>query len=82
MIGAMEDLTERREVEAARQTSDTRYRTLFDYAPDGILIADAGSVYLDGNPSICRMLGLSREELVGLRASDIVDAAEVLEEKA
>ena len=77
MIGAMQDLTERRETEAARWTSDTRYRTLFDYAPDGILIADAGSVYLDANPSICRMLGLSRQELIGLCASDIVDVAEV-----
>ena len=28
------------------------YRTLFEYAPDGILIADPNSYYIDANPSI------------------------------
>jgi len=49
-----------------------KYQTLFDYAPDGILIADAESYYLDANPAMCRMLGYSRDELIGLHATDIV----------
>lgn len=65
MVGAMQDLS-------ARQLAEGRYRTLFDYAPDGILIADEHSFYLDANPSICRMLGYTREEFIGLHASDIV----------
>jgi PAS domain S-box-containing protein len=70
------DLTERRQAEAAGRTSEGRYRTLFDYAPDGIVIADHDSHYLDVNPSMCRMMGYSREEFIGLHASDIVDPAE------
>ena len=71
------DITERKRAEKARRASEARYRTLFDYAPDGILIADHESYYIDANPSMCRMLGYSRDELIGLHASDIVVAEEV-----
>jgi PAS domain S-box-containing protein len=57
--------------ESAQLLAETQ-RTLFDYAPDGILIANAEGYYLDANPSMCRMLGLSREEIVGRNALDIV----------
>jgi PAS domain S-box-containing protein len=63
--------------DAARRVTESRYRTLFDYAPDGIVIADQKSYYLDANPSICRMLGYTREEFIGLHASDIVAPAEL-----
>jgi PAS domain S-box-containing protein len=71
------DITERKRAEEARQTSEGRYRTLFDFAPDGIVIADAESTYLDANPSMCRMLGYSHDEFVGLNASDIVVTSEI-----
>jgi len=71
------DITERRQMEAARQMSEARYRALFEYAPDGIVIADRESYYLDANPSLCRMLGYSLDEFIGLHASDIVVPAEV-----
>lgn len=70
------DVTERKQAEAERLLSEARYRTLFEYAPDGIVIADAGSRYLDANAAMCRMLGYTREELIGLHASDIVTAGE------
>lgn len=72
-----EDITERKEAEAALRATQGRYRTLIDYAPDGILIATPDSYYLDANPSMCQMLGRSRDEIVGLHASDIVVPSEV-----
>ncbi len=57
--------------------SEARYRLLFDYAPDGIVIADTESYYLDANASACQLLGYSRHELIGLHASDIVIEAEL-----
>ena len=57
--------------------SEARYRTLFEYAPNGLLIANAESYYLDANASMCRMLGYAREELIGKHASDIVVADEI-----
>jgi PAS domain S-box-containing protein len=74
---SIEDITARTESEAAVRESEARYRSLFDYAPDGIVIADAQSYYIDANRSIARMLGYEREELIGLHASDIVAPAEI-----
>jgi PAS domain S-box-containing protein len=72
-----QDITTRKRAEDAQRASETRYRTLFDYAPDGIVIADRNSYYLDANASICRMLGYTRDEFVGLHASDIVVPEEI-----
>jgi PAS domain-containing protein len=72
------DITERKRVDRRRgSASEASYRTLFDYAPDGIVIADSQSFYLDANASMCRMLGYTREELIGLNASDIVAKKEI-----
>jgi len=65
------------ESDSKRQSGEARYRALFEYAPDGILIADSESYYLDANPSICQMLGYSRDELIGMHASDIVVQSEI-----
>ena len=77
MMGVRLDITEHRQAQAAILQSETRYRALFEYAPDGILISDTLSNQLDANPSICRMLGYTREELIGLHTSDFVTLAEV-----
>ncbi len=71
------DISEQRKAEASRRALQARYRALFEHAPDGIVIANAESYYLDANASICRMLGYTRDELVGLHASDIVVPAEI-----
>ena len=77
---ALKEVEERRErdaAELARRMNELRYRTLFEYAPDGIVIADPNSTYLEANTSICRMLGYTREEMIGKHATDIVIPAEV-----
>ncbi|ACT48131.1 PAS domain S-box protein [Methylotenera mobilis] len=63
--------------QSVHQIGEASYRALFEYAPDGILIADAQSYYLDANPSICNMLGYTRDELIGMHATDIVVQSEV-----
>ena len=57
--------------------NEARYRTLFEYAPDGIIIADLEGYYIDANPGICQMLGYTRDELVGMHASNIVVETEI-----
>ncbi|HET9767089.1 MAG TPA: ATP-binding protein [Thermoanaerobaculia bacterium] len=63
---AMEDVTERDRVDRAVQTSEARYRRLFQTAKDGILILDAhtGRV-IDANPFMADLLGYSCEEFLG-----------------
>ena len=51
---------------------ECRYRTLLKHSPDGILIADPSSNYIDASPGMCRMLGYTSDELIGLHAADIV----------
>jgi len=47
------------------QSSELRYRRLFEAAQDGILILDAGSGSItDVNPFLINMLGYSRDELI------------------
>jgi PAS domain S-box-containing protein len=71
------DRIEREKAGLALSRSEARYRTLFDYAPYGIVIADRQSRYLDANATACRMLGYPREEFIGLDATHIVVPAEV-----
>ena len=59
------------------KASEALYRSLFEYSPDGILIADSEGFYLDANPSVCQMLGYTREALIGLNATSIVATTEI-----
>jgi PAS domain S-box-containing protein len=43
LVGVCQDITEYRRAEEEVDTSEARYRTLFEYAPDGIVIADPDS---------------------------------------
>lgn len=77
LVGMGIDISARTEAENARRLSEARYRTLFECAPEGIIIADGNSVYLDANSTMCQMLGYTRDELIGLNASHIVDTSEI-----
>ena len=69
---AIDDITERKKMEAALQVSETRYRRLFETAQDGILIldADTGEIF-DINPFLVEMLGYPHEALLGKRLWEI-----------
>jgi len=67
--GVNQDITERRQAEAALIESEARYRTLFDQARDSILllemVPDGVPVILDANEAALHMHGYSREEIIG-----------------
>jgi PAS domain S-box-containing protein len=70
--GTVRDMTVVKRAEEAIQASESRYRALFDHSPDGVLIAGIGTkCFTHANPSICRMLGYTREELRVLGVADI-----------
>lgn len=72
LVGVGIDISARKAAEEAMRLSEARYRTLFEQAPDGLLLSDSDSRYLDANASMCQMLGYRREELIGLSAMDIL----------
>src|SRR5690606_6849805 len=61
----------------ARRETEARYRTLFEYAPDGILIADSAGTSIDVNASLCDMLGASRDDLIGHKVSSFMVESEL-----
>jgi PAS domain S-box-containing protein len=66
ILGNIVDITERRQVEQALRESEERSRTIFNSMQAGILIIDEDTrVIVDANPVAARMIGTSREEIVG-----------------
>lgn len=76
VVGTNLDITERKRSEEALKTSEQRFRTLFEYAPDGIVSTNSAAVFVDVNDTMCRMLGYTREELVGKHGSFVVSEKE------
>ncbi len=69
---AQEELAERRKTEQALRDSEARFRSVYESASDGILIADKKTArFCDGNPRMLEMLGCTEAELTGLGVKDI-----------
>jgi len=58
--------------ETRRGVSEARFEKLVRYASSGILVTDAEGRFIEANPSVCRLLGYGREELLGLGAADVI----------
>lgn len=66
------DITERTRAEARMRVSETRYRRLFEAAHDGVLLLDPGTCRItDANPFMTRLIGYSREQLIGKELYEI-----------
>ena len=63
--------------ETAQIENLLRFQNLFEQSIDGILLMQGkGHRFLDVNPAALRMLGYTRDELLGLRLTDILAAQE------
>ncbi len=52
--------------------SQQRLAVLFEQAPDGVFVADLSGTYTDVNSAACKMLGYTRDELVGMTIEDVI----------
>ena len=65
------EIIERRRAEVALREEETRYRTLFEQSPDGVLIVDTQTgLPIEFNAVAHRQLGYTREEFARLRVND------------
>jgi PAS domain S-box-containing protein len=74
----LRDITERKRAEETLRESEERFRALFEYASDAILVTDPsgpGKV-LSANPAACRMFGYGTEEFVGLDRQSHLDTSD------
>ncbi len=81
--GTIIDITERKKTEEALQESEELYRQLFDFLPYGAEILDSEGFIIDCNPSSTRLLGYTREELVGKHITEFIhpDALHIFKTK-
>jgi PAS domain S-box-containing protein len=76
-FGTNTDVDEMKRAEQTLRLSEERYRSLFENAPDGIAVAHAGKQFVEVNSNLCRMLGYTRDELIGQPTSVIVAEREL-----
>ena len=62
----IQDITERKRNEEALRESEERYRTILENIEDGYYEVDLPGNFTFFNDSLCRMLGYSRDELIGM----------------
>lgn len=73
VLGIARDITERKRAANAEKDSKERFYTLFEYAPGGIFISSPEGNYIEVNRGGAELLGYSKEELIGMNISSIID---------
>ena len=72
MLATAKDITQRKRAERRLRESEARFRTLFNNAAEGILVADLETKrFVYANPAVCEMLGYAEHELTSLSVYDI-----------
>jgi PAS domain S-box-containing protein len=78
ILGAINDITERRRAEEALRESEERYRAVIENAVDAIIVTDPshGGKVISANPAACKMFGYSPEEFKRLDRAAMVDLSD------
>lgn len=72
LVGTGVDLSNQEKSKETIRKSEEKYYALFQQASDPILVTDFTGNLLEANTSMCAMFGYSKEELIGLNISDLV----------
>lgn len=72
IVSVWYDLTDQQRVAEELIRSERRWRSLYEQAPVGILLADSEHRVVDANPAAAEMLGFTVDELRGMRADDLI----------
>jgi PAS domain S-box-containing protein len=65
LTGLVVDFTRFQKAAFNLEQENNRYRQLFELSPTGIILEDENGFIIDVNPSFCRSLGYTKDELVG-----------------
>jgi len=73
VLALMQDITKRKRAEEALRESEERYRTILENIEDGYYEVDLHGDFTFFNDSLCRMLGYSRDEMLGMGNQQYTD---------
>ncbi|MFO8090527.1 MAG: PAS domain S-box protein, partial [Desulfatiglandaceae bacterium] len=72
-VVAMYDITERKQAEDAIRASEEKYRSILEEIEDGYFEVDLAGNFTFFNDSMCRILGYSSDELMGMNNRAFID---------
>ncbi len=71
LVAITRDISEQAQARAMLAASEQRFRAIFEHASDGIVICRLDRRVIDCNPAMARLLGRSREQVIGLSAVEL-----------
>jgi PAS domain S-box-containing protein len=66
------DITDRKRAEESQKRSDDRFRAVFDHSLDAIMLSSPDDSVLAANGEMCRMLGMTGEEIIAAGRGGVV----------
>lgn len=70
-VTMVEDINERKQALEELHRSQARFRAIFNDSAVGMGVMSLERRIIDANPAICRIYGMTREEMIGMSAAEV-----------
>lgn len=74
LIATVRSFLRTRQVEIELRRSEARFKAVFENALTGVSLLDEDLVYVDVNPTMCALLGVDRQYIIGRKLEELVAA--------
>jgi PAS domain S-box-containing protein len=70
-VTMVEDINEQKQAQEELHKSQARFQAIFNDSAVGMGVMGLDRRIIDANPAICRMYGMTREEMIGMSAAEV-----------